>query len=323
MELKDKILGLRKSHGLTQDDMAEALHVSRQTVYKWETGKGQPDLDRLKQLCLLFDISADQLLDISISMDTPASAADAENLHAAVDCAKPHKPRLWGYALALVIAAALLLCIVSAFRLTRRSEEAQGIIELGITAFDSERHDDNTVTEKELLKLLSDICTAQTGEACQPLTAATAKATKERMTREQTAYWLYCAHIWTKIDSGAELDIACENPSISMRNVYEDLNMPARLYLDGLMPQWEKKLCSELSEIEALFEQYDGSQDMDQAINAILYGPYCSSVEFCLAQRSFENGKPLMETRAGEFRPKDKVTPDEALVAAYRLYSSW
>ena len=62
---------------------------------------------------------------------------------------------------------------------------------------------------------------------------------------------------------------------------------------------------------------------MDSQINAILYGPYYTAVTFCAAQKSFLSEKPLMECTEDSFRPKDKLTRKEAIIAAYRLYGSW
>lgn len=61
--LGEKIRSARKSAGLTQGQLAEKLFVSRQAVTKWESGKGMPDLENLRQLSGLLDISIDSLLD--------------------------------------------------------------------------------------------------------------------------------------------------------------------------------------------------------------------------------------------------------------------
>ena len=52
----------RKMVGLTQEQLAERLGVSRQTVSKWETGGGSPNLDSLQAVARLFDVSVDDLL---------------------------------------------------------------------------------------------------------------------------------------------------------------------------------------------------------------------------------------------------------------------
>lgn len=62
MSLGNNLLDLRKKKGLSQEEVAEILNVSRQTVSKWETDGSQPDFDKLKPLCELYNISADELL---------------------------------------------------------------------------------------------------------------------------------------------------------------------------------------------------------------------------------------------------------------------
>lgn len=62
MSLSEKILSLRTGLGLSQEELAEQLTVSRQSVSKWETGQSVPDLDKLIKLADLFGISVDELV---------------------------------------------------------------------------------------------------------------------------------------------------------------------------------------------------------------------------------------------------------------------
>lgn len=61
MEFGAKLATLRKRHGLSQMELAEKLHVSRQAISRWEVGKAQPSMDNIRALCQLFDISIDDL----------------------------------------------------------------------------------------------------------------------------------------------------------------------------------------------------------------------------------------------------------------------
>lgn len=63
MELKDKLLELRKKNKLSQEKLAEKLNVSRQAISKWEQGINYPDIANLKVLCEIYHISMDELLD--------------------------------------------------------------------------------------------------------------------------------------------------------------------------------------------------------------------------------------------------------------------
>lgn len=62
MTIGDKIKQQRKQKRLTQEELSEKLHVSRQTISKWETGLVTPDVDNIIQLCQIFEISTDELL---------------------------------------------------------------------------------------------------------------------------------------------------------------------------------------------------------------------------------------------------------------------
>ena len=62
METREVILDLREKNGLSQDELAEKLFVTRQAVSRWETGKTTPDIDTLKKLSKLFDVSINTLL---------------------------------------------------------------------------------------------------------------------------------------------------------------------------------------------------------------------------------------------------------------------
>lgn len=62
MTLGEKILSLRTARDMSQDDLAEKLEVSRQSVSKWETGQSTPDLDKIIRLADLFGVSVDELV---------------------------------------------------------------------------------------------------------------------------------------------------------------------------------------------------------------------------------------------------------------------
>lgn len=59
--INDNLISLRKLHGLTQEDVADRIGVSRQTLSKWETGESVPDLQRGRALAELFGVTLDDL----------------------------------------------------------------------------------------------------------------------------------------------------------------------------------------------------------------------------------------------------------------------
>lgn len=62
MEFNEKLQDLRKQKGLTQEELAERLYVSRTAVSKWESGRGYPNIESLKAIANFFSVSIDVLL---------------------------------------------------------------------------------------------------------------------------------------------------------------------------------------------------------------------------------------------------------------------
>lgn len=75
--LQDNLIKLRKQMGLTQDAVAERLHVVRQTISKWEKGLSVPDADALRRLAELFEVSVGTLLgETTLEEPSPDRVAD-------------------------------------------------------------------------------------------------------------------------------------------------------------------------------------------------------------------------------------------------------
>ena len=75
MEFNEKLQELRKNKGLTQEELAEALYVSRTAISKWESGRGYPSIDSLKEIAKYFSVTIDELL----SSDEVLSIAEEDN----------------------------------------------------------------------------------------------------------------------------------------------------------------------------------------------------------------------------------------------------
>lgn len=74
MEFNEKLQELRKSKSMTQEELAEALFISRTAISKWESGRGYPSLDSLKEISKFFSVSIDEL----ICMEEIISVAEDE-----------------------------------------------------------------------------------------------------------------------------------------------------------------------------------------------------------------------------------------------------
>lgn len=62
MEFNEKLQTLRKQKGLTQEELASALYVSRTAISKWESGRGYPGIESLKEIAKFFSVTIDELL---------------------------------------------------------------------------------------------------------------------------------------------------------------------------------------------------------------------------------------------------------------------
>lgn len=62
MKFNDKLMKLRKENSLSQEELAEKLGVTRQTISKWELGQTTPDMDKLSQISNVFGVTVDELL---------------------------------------------------------------------------------------------------------------------------------------------------------------------------------------------------------------------------------------------------------------------
>ena len=74
MILADKITALRKKAGWSQEELAEQLGVTRQSVSKWEGAQSVPDMDKVVQMSRLFGVTTDFLLKDELSEEEPAPA---------------------------------------------------------------------------------------------------------------------------------------------------------------------------------------------------------------------------------------------------------
>lgn len=117
MELKEKLIQLRKNKELTQLELAEMLDVSRQAVSRWENGLSAPSMDNLKQLCDLYGVSLDSLLggteEVSPSTNPEDAASEDGSTESAneQDFRKRSRTRI-KWAIAIVFTAGLIFAVI-------------------------------------------------------------------------------------------------------------------------------------------------------------------------------------------------------------------
>lgn len=79
MNLGNSLFHARKKRGLSQEDVAAKLGVSRQTVSKWETDETTPDIRQSKKMAMLYNVSLDELIDFDIDIKEIQEVIDKTN----------------------------------------------------------------------------------------------------------------------------------------------------------------------------------------------------------------------------------------------------
>ena len=114
MILADKIMLLRKKQGWSQEELAEKLDVSRQSVSKWEGGLSIPDLNKIIAMSALFGVSTDYLLKDEIEVEEPSETATSDDETArSVSAEDAHRYLNMVQRLSWRIALGVMLCILS------------------------------------------------------------------------------------------------------------------------------------------------------------------------------------------------------------------
>lgn len=117
MDVSEKILQLRKANGFTQEELAEKLNVSRQSVSKWESGQSVPELEKLVALSEIFQVSTDHLLKPSeldqLSIKTEMLEKQQQELVAENRKRREKQFCIWSCVGIYLIAAALIVLLRS------------------------------------------------------------------------------------------------------------------------------------------------------------------------------------------------------------------
>ena len=103
MEFNEKLQELRKREGMTQEELASKLYVSRTAISKWESGRGYPNIESLKAIAKLFSVTVDELL----SSDEILTVAEEDGIQ--------REQRSKSFMLALLDISAVLLLFLPLF----------------------------------------------------------------------------------------------------------------------------------------------------------------------------------------------------------------
>jgi len=101
MKFEEKLMKLRKEKVLSQEELAEKLNVTRQTISKWELGQSKPDMDKLQEMSTLFEVPIENL--VNDTMDIEKNSVETK---------KPRKSVLYIF-VGLVVALIITLVVVS------------------------------------------------------------------------------------------------------------------------------------------------------------------------------------------------------------------
>lgn len=113
MILADKIIYLRKKCAWSQEELAEKMNVSRQSISKWESGQSVPDLDKILKLCQVFDVSTDYLLKEEIQEpETKVDVYEPANIRR-VSAEEAHEYMAQKKKSAVRIGIGVVICILS------------------------------------------------------------------------------------------------------------------------------------------------------------------------------------------------------------------
>ena len=85
MKFGDKLILLRKKKGLSQEELAEKLGVSRQSVSKWESNNTYPETDKIVQICNIFECSMDDLINDKVTDVETTYRKNKNNLNNVID----------------------------------------------------------------------------------------------------------------------------------------------------------------------------------------------------------------------------------------------
>ena len=127
MNFGTKLTKLRKKEGLSQEELGEKLNVTRQTISKWELGQSKPDTDKLKEICNLFNVD----INILVDEETELKGTEIKNETNKISVDEP-KPRRWLLVLLIVIALIIVVILLNKIVIDKQEKEKNNTNSWGI-----------------------------------------------------------------------------------------------------------------------------------------------------------------------------------------------
>ena len=121
MKFEDKLIKLRKKEIMSQEELAEKLNVTRQTISKWELGQSKPDMDKLVEISKLFEVPIDNLTNDELDIESSINVKKSEK--------KERKWLLYVLVIALIV---LIVSLVIRINLQKEQEKSNAKNDTGI-----------------------------------------------------------------------------------------------------------------------------------------------------------------------------------------------
>lgn len=123
MSLGEKLLKLRKKKGLSQEEVADKLHVTRQTISKWETDQSMPDFDKVVPICQLYEISTEELFcdEVESSHCDESRAQEAANVSSSTSALLEYNHKKALFTTVAVVLYILSVVVIIFFSVVLRS----------------------------------------------------------------------------------------------------------------------------------------------------------------------------------------------------------
>ena len=124
MTLGERIIKLRNTKGISQDTLALALGVSRQSVSKWETDASVPELDKLIKLSKYFEISLDELVQSQMGSEGAELSSPKTSESSCVEKLLADRKKKWFQIITLLLCLVLFIIVIGQKRAIKTLNES-------------------------------------------------------------------------------------------------------------------------------------------------------------------------------------------------------